>query len=52
MGEAARAVCWLSWRAGVISAAAKLVAVLWQDQPDSVGSGTFNTVLWRLPKLA
>lgn len=29
----------------------ELVSVLWPDQPDSVGAGTFNTVLWRLRKL-
>jgi len=29
----------------------ELVAALWADQADAVGSGTFNTVLWRLRKL-
>jgi DNA-binding SARP family transcriptional activator len=29
----------------------ELVSVLWPDQPDAVGAGTFNTVLWRLRKL-
>jgi DNA-binding SARP family transcriptional activator len=29
----------------------ELVSVLWPDQSDSVGIGTFNTVLWRLRKL-
>jgi DNA-binding SARP family transcriptional activator len=29
----------------------ELVSVLWPDQPDPVGTGTFNTVLWRLRKL-
>jgi DNA-binding SARP family transcriptional activator len=29
----------------------ELVSTLWPDQPDSVGAGTFSTVLWRLRKL-
>lgn len=29
----------------------ELVSALWPDQPDSVGTGTFSTVLWRLRKL-
>ncbi|WP_349605003.1 BTAD domain-containing putative transcriptional regulator [Cupriavidus sp. DF5525] len=29
----------------------ELVSVLWAEQADSVGNGTFNTVLWRLRKL-
>lgn len=28
----------------------ELVSVLWPDQLDTVGTGTFNTVLWRLRK--
>lgn len=50
-GRPGSLLAYLALAHGRFVSRAELVAALWADQSDTVGSGTFNTVLWRLRKL-